>query len=122
MYHLGKVIAVYSPRDKNIISADSNTQATLWMWDENVITLSVASKISNFVRKGDLVLADYSIKPGKIPSPKQLVIKILKGKDAEEAWNQYTKYNYRRKEKSQHEHQKQQVAPEEKLQGASYIR
>ena len=41
MYHPGKVIAVLSPADKGVRSSDSSVQATLRMWDDNVITMLV---------------------------------------------------------------------------------
>ena len=59
MYHPGKVVAVLSASDKGISSADSSVQATLRMWDENVLTMLVAPKIASKVREGDTVLCDY---------------------------------------------------------------
>ena len=63
MYHPGKVIAVLSARDKNI-SADNSVQATLRMWDENVLTMAVSPKIASKIREGDLVLVDYRPEAG----------------------------------------------------------
>jgi len=44
MYHLGKVLEVFRPNDKEVVSADSSVQATLRMWDENVLTMLVSRK------------------------------------------------------------------------------
>ncbi len=58
MYHPGKVLAVFSTKDKNV-RGESNVQATLEMWDENVITFLVAPEIAESIKKGDIALVDY---------------------------------------------------------------
>ena len=41
MYHPGKVIAIMSPKEKGVLSSDSSVQATMKMWDDNVLTMLV---------------------------------------------------------------------------------
>jgi len=98
MYHPGKVIAVLSPKDKGIISSDISVQATLRMWDENVLTMEVAQKIANRVALGDIVLADYRPEKGiSVPVPRNIVVKILKGKQAETMWREYKEVHEKRR-------------------------
>jgi hypothetical protein len=88
MYHPGKVMEIFSSKDKNIKSADATTQALLEMWDENMITVLVESQISKDIKKGDIVLVDY--RPMQTsPTPKLTVTKILRGSSAKETWNIY---------------------------------
>ena len=103
MYHPGKVIAVLSATDRNIISADTAVQATLRMWDENVLTMSVAPKIAPKIREGDLVLVDYRPDPAhQPPVPSHTIVKIIDGKKAESVWSTY---------RDMHDRQKRTVTP-----------
>lgn len=90
MYHPGKVITVIAPSDKGISSSDKSVQACLRMWDENVLTMLVEPKIAGKIREGDMVLCDY--RPEKsmsVPVPRNVVVKIMKGKAAEKMWHEY---------------------------------
>ena len=90
MYHPGKVIAVLSPSDKGVTSADASVQATIRMWDENVLTMLVEPKIAAKIREGDMVLCDYRPQEGlSVPVPRNVVVKILKGKAADKMWHEY---------------------------------
>jgi hypothetical protein len=114
VYHPGKVIAVLSPKDKNVKSADSSVQATLKMWDENVLTMLVDAKIAPFIHDGDLVLADYRPQKGlSVPVARNIIIKIMKGKAAERMWDEYREVNEKRK--------RQAEGKEEKHSQQSYI-
>ena len=98
MYHPGKVVAVLSASDKGIASADSSVQATLRMWDENVLTMLVAPKIASKVREGDTVLCDYRPEAKmSVPVPRNVVVKILRGKQAERMWAEYREVHERKK-------------------------
>ena len=98
MYHPGKVVAVLSPSDKGITSADASVQVTLHMWDENVLTMLVAPKIASKVREGDMVLCDYRPEAKmSVPVPRNVVVKILRGKQAEKMWAEYREVHERKK-------------------------
>jgi len=96
MYHPGKVLAVHGCKDKNIIGDDS-TQATLEMWDDNVITFMVIPEIANKIKKGDVALVDYRPISEKVPFPKHTIIKVLKANKGKEIWNEYTSYLKKKK-------------------------
>lgn len=82
MYHLGRTLKVY--RDKKA------TQATLEMWDDNIITCEVSSAIAKNMAEGSYALVDYSPIPGfSMPVPQQVVVKVLGSKEGSEAWNIY---------------------------------
>ena len=109
MYHPGKIIVVLSSTDKNIVSSDASTQATLRMWDENVLTMAVAQKIASKIREGDIVLADYRPAKGlSVPVPSNIIVKILRGKSAEKMWNEYREVYDKRKKNEHNEKQAQQ--------------
>ena len=109
MYHPGKVVAVLSPSDKGIASSDSSVQATLHMWDENVLTMLVAPRIAKQVREGDMVLCDYRPEKGmSVPVPKNVVVKILRGKQAEKMWHEYKEVHEKRNKRESKEKQAQQ--------------
>ncbi|VVC01011.1 Uncharacterised protein [uncultured archaeon] len=98
MYHPGKVIAVLSPKDKGILSADSTVQATLRMWDENVLTMQVAPKLASKIKEGDIVLADYRPQSGlSVPVPRNTIVKILRGRAADRMWQEYREVYDKRK-------------------------
>ena len=101
-YHPAKVIEVYNPKDKEVIGSDETVQATLEMWDENIFTFLVSPKLANRIKKEDVVLVDYKIRPSsKIPVPPQIIIKILKGQKAKQIWQRYKNY-YKKKKPKKH--------------------
>ncbi len=109
MYHPGKVVAVLSPSDKGILSADTSVQATLRMWDENVLTMLVAPKIAKKIREGDIVLCDYRPEEKmSVPVPRNVVVKILRGKQAEKMWQEYKEVHEKRNKRESKEKQAQQ--------------
>lgn len=109
MYHPGKVIAVLSGKDRGIASADSSVQATMRMWDENVLTMLVEPKISGKIREGDIVLCDYRPEKGMtVPVPRNVVVKILKGKSAERMWHEYREVYEKKKRHEGREKEAQQ--------------
>ena len=90
MYHLGKVVEVFRPTDRDVVASDASVQATLRMWDENVITMMVAPKIAGKIKEGQVVLVDYRPDPEhRPPVPSHIVVKIIEGKRAEAAWKVY---------------------------------
>lgn len=89
MHHPGKVLRVFSPDDPDIISSDSSTEATISMWDENLITVLVNKNISSKIGEGDIVLVDYRPISATVPVPKMEVTKLLKGKSGEKTWTEY---------------------------------
>ncbi|MEM4348497.1 MAG: hypothetical protein QXN37_02915 [Candidatus Anstonellaceae archaeon] len=109
MYHPGKVIAVLSPSEKGVISADSSVQVTMQMWDDNILTMEVAPKISKHIKEGDIVLCDYRPLRGlSVPVPKNLVVKILRCKSAEKMWQEYREAHERKRRREQGEKEPQQ--------------
>lgn len=109
MYHPGKVITLIGPKDGQVASSDQSTQATLRMWDENLLTLLVDAKLAPKMREGDLVLVDYRPIPGmRVPAPRQIVTKILRGPKAEAVWREYQLVLERiRRTQAQAQHQQQ---------------
>jgi hypothetical protein len=99
MYHPGRVIEVFSSKDKDVESAEETTQATLEMWDENIITFLVAKKIAGKIKKGDIVLVDYRLISEKVPVPRHVIVKILKGEKGEEVWGKYKEFYENRKKR-----------------------
>ena len=82
MYHLGRTLKIY--RDKKA------TQATLEMWDDNIVTCDVSPTIAKNVTEGSYVLVDYNPIAGfSMPVPQQLVVKVLGNKEGSEACNIY---------------------------------
>jgi len=109
MYHPGKVIAVLSPKDKGVSSSDASVQATMRMWDENVLTMEVSPKIASKIREGDLVLCDYRPQKGlSVPVPANIIVKILKGKSAEKMWQEYREVHDKKKKREHTEKEAQQ--------------
>jgi hypothetical protein len=90
MYHPGKVIEVLRPSDKEVKSSDTTTQATVRMWDDNILTLLVAQKIASAIKNGQTVLVDYRPLPNaRAAVPSHIIVKILEGKKAETVWAAY---------------------------------
>jgi len=94
-YHIGRVIEVLRP-GKDVVSADTSTQAVVETWDENVITFEVARKLASKIKPGDIVLIDYTPISSKVVMPKMVITKIIKGKKAETIWEEYKEYFRRR--------------------------
>lgn len=91
MYHPGIVLEVFKAKDKNIQSSDNSTQATLEMWDDNLITVLVENRLSKSIKKGDVVLVDYRPMPNA-PVPRLTVSKILRGNSGKDTWKRYKDY------------------------------
>jgi len=77
---------------REVVSSDDTVQVVAEMWDNNILTFLVSSKISKKVKKHDSVLVDYRPMSEKVPIPKHTVIKILKGKTATDIWKHYKKH------------------------------
>ena len=109
VYHPGKVIAVLSPKDKGVLSADASVQATMRMWDDNVLTMLVAPKLAGKIREGDTALCDYRPEKGlSVPVPRNVIVKILKGKAAEKMWQEYREVHEKKKGRERSEKEAQQ--------------
>ena len=96
MFHPGIIIEVFK-KEKNVKSKDSSVQAALEMWDENIVTMNVNSKIADNLKKGDLVLADYNPVSDKVAVPRFEVVKILKGTKGKDMWNKYKAFLRKKK-------------------------
>jgi UDP-N-acetyl-D-mannosaminuronic acid transferase (WecB/TagA/CpsF family) len=95
MYHIGKVLEVWSGKETK---GDESVQATLEMWDENVITLRADAKISKQLKQSDFVLVDYTpVMVGASATPRQLIVKILGTKAGERAWQVYKDFHKKQK-------------------------
>ncbi len=93
MYHIGKVVKIYRKREK-----DLGVQATIEMWDENVLTLEVDPRVSKEITVGSFILADYRPISGMtVPAAKQLVTRVLDDADATEVWALYKQQAERNK-------------------------
>jgi len=91
MYHVGKVLEVWGGKTTK---GEDAVQATLEMWDENVITLKADVKVSKQVRNGDFVLVDYTpVMMGASAVPRQMITKVLEAKAGERAWNAYKEFH-----------------------------
>lgn len=91
-YHPGKVLEIFSPRDKDIESSDSSTQAVVETWDENVITFLVDPRLVEKIKVGDFVLIDYNLVLDRAPRPRMVIVKILYGEKAKKVWEAYKEY------------------------------
>ncbi len=96
MYHPGKIIEIFST-GKDVKSNDTSIQVTLEMWDENVLTFKMNSKLGKIAKEGDIVIVDYEIKSVKEPVPKHDVVKVLKGKKGEKMWKKYQDFLRKKK-------------------------
>ncbi len=98
MYHPGKVIEVLRPADKDVKASGADTQATVRMWDDNILTLLVAPKLAAAIKAGQTVLVDYRPMPDfRAAVPSHTVVKILEGKKAETVWMAYRDMHDRQK-------------------------
>jgi len=95
-YHPGKVLEIFHSKNKDVKSADSNTQALVETWDENVITYAVDPKITNEIKVEDIVLIDYNPTSQQPFRPKMIIVKILRGEKARKTWRAYKEYLKRR--------------------------
>ena len=93
MYHPGKVLKIFSPKDKEVISADDNLHALVEMWDENIFTVIVDQKISAKIKEGDIVIIDYYPISAQSSIPKRVITKIVRGKSSDFLWNTYKSYH-----------------------------
>lgn len=101
MYHPGKVLEVIANDGKEVIASDSTVQATLRMWDENILTLEVSPKIAAKIKAGQTVLVDYRPdKSREAPVPNHIVVAILAGKKALKVWESYREMFEKRKAKN----------------------
>ena len=97
MYHIGKILEVWAGK---AAKGEESVQATLEMWDENVITLKAESKISKAIKPGDFVLVDYTpVMIGASALPKQLITKVLEPKAGEKTWQTYKEFHKKQKVK-----------------------
>ncbi|MCX8162931.1 MAG: hypothetical protein N3D10_00035 [Candidatus Micrarchaeota archaeon] len=111
MYHPGKVIEVFRPKDKGILSADNYTQATCEMWDENILTFLVAKKIEGKIKPGQYVLVSYRPEQKyNPPIPEHVIIKILPEKQAQKIWEKYKEMYNSRKRKAQQQNEQSYIA------------
>ena len=86
MYHVGRVLEVFSGDDKNVVAFDNTAQALLDMWDENMITVVIDSHLTKSIKKDDVVLVDYTAAQ---TGPRMVVVKILRGEVAKRTWKFY---------------------------------
>ena len=95
MYHIGKILEVWSGK---AAKGDDSVQATLEMWDENVITLKAEPKISKQLKTGDYVLVDYTpVILGAAAVPRQVITKVLDTKAGERTWQTYKEFHKKQK-------------------------
>lgn len=101
MYHPGKILEVFKAHDKDVVSSDNSVQATMRMWDENVLTMLVAPKLAAKIKGGQIVLVDYRPEPARrAPVPSHTVVKIISGKKAEAVWKAYREVFERQQKKA----------------------
>ena len=89
MYHIGRVIELFSGDDKNVLTVDNSSQAMLEMWDENLITVGIDSHLNRQIKKEDVVLVDYTATQ---TGPRMVVVKVLRGETAKRSWKQYKEH------------------------------
>jgi hydrogenase maturation factor len=95
MYHIGKILEVWSSK---AAKGDDSVQATLEMWDENIITLKAEPKISKQLKTGDYVLVDYTpVMLGASAVPRQIISKVLDVKAGERTWQTYKEFHKKQK-------------------------
>ncbi len=117
MFHLGKVVELFGNDDwdykklgseirldkkyGSTVMCRSNApiQATIEMWDDNVMTFVIDDDIVEGMEIGDIVLVDYTLTPsGKdgIPIPRNTIVKVMKGGVGERAWTKYREFHQKR--------------------------
>jgi hypothetical protein len=95
-YHPGKVLEILSPSDKEVKSSDSQVQAVVETWDENIITYLVDPKLTGKISVGDIVLIDYNPTAEQPFRPKEVIVKILEGEKGKKIWESYKEYSKKR--------------------------
>jgi hypothetical protein len=96
-YHPGKVLKIFSPKDKSIVAADTSTQALVEMWDENVLTVKVDLKVAPKLKTDDYVLIDYNPVSASSAVPKVIITKIIRGELAKSMWKKYKNFLEKKK-------------------------
>jgi len=91
LFHPGRILEVLNPKNKEIKAGDTETQAVVVMWDDNILTFSVLKKIVKNLKQGDVVLVDYRPISKTLAIPTGKIIKVLKGTKAERVWKIYKK-------------------------------
>ncbi len=109
IFHPARILEVYSPKDANVLSADSITLATIETWDGFQFTLPAEAEIAKDIKNGDIVLIDYTSKAPTAPIPRQIIVKVLRGDKAKKIWKLYSDYHKRKK--SAPKHPQQQATP-----------
>jgi hypothetical protein len=103
LHHPGKVVAVLGPNGKDIKAADDSTQATVEMWDDNLLTLKVEPQISKDLKAGDIVLVDYT--PTAVNQNtvayRQVIVKILGRDTGFNLWEKYKQFQEKQKKTGQ---------------------
>ena len=105
MYHPGQVRTIIKRNENN-----TDTHATLLMWDGLMFTFKVSSSIEDKIKKGDIVLVDYNPISTPPHTPKWTVCKILKGDEAKRVMAEYKGY-YKRQKKEKRTMQAPQYTP-----------
>lgn len=101
MYHPGKILEVFNPKDKSIKCSEETTQAVIEMWDDNMFTFLVAENIANKIKEGDIALVDYRITSERVPIARQVIIKILEKDKGKRVWEKYKDYHNKKQEQIQ---------------------
>ncbi len=94
MYHLAKVVEVFSKNEKTIAS-DSSVQVQLEMWDDNLIIFGVHPELNPHIQKGQYVLVEYGFHAPNVPV--NTIIKILDPKVGEASWKRMKSFYDKRK-------------------------
>ena len=115
-FHLGKVLKVIKP-GKDVLAIDSSVHAIVEMWDNNQLMITVEHAIAAEIKESDVVVVDYNPIEGlSSPVPKQVIVKILRGKLGKECWNLFRKHYSEKTKKMQGESEGESPA------GISYSR
>lgn len=99
MFHPGKVLEVLNPDSRFIKASDCSVQAIVKMWDENILTLNVAGGLENHIKKGSIVIIDYSPVSNHIAVPKYVIVKVIDEKFGKKIMEHYKKF-YEQKKKN----------------------
>lgn len=99
MFQFGKVLKVFKADDKESESSDKSCHAVLKMWDEVIITALVQGALTDKIKVGDFAVVE--IVPISQNLNRPVIVKLVKGKSAEEAWKAYTDFFENRKNELQ---------------------
>ena len=92
-HHPGKIMDIYSPTDKSVLSSDTSIQAMVKMWDGNTLVINVAPGLKGKIKVGDIVLVDYyPSEKFNTPIPKIEVVKVLRAELAKRITEEYKDY------------------------------